>query len=199
MLNDKQLIAFRIASQQFQTILVESKAGLVKFTPLWMFITGPGGTGKTHLVNALKELMKRYGCGHRIYFLAPTGGAAGLIGGETIHTGLGIKIHSKGVDKGSKYGKDLNVEIPLHKREELQTEWKNVDFLLIDEVSMVSAELLCELDAVLCYAKECDDWFGGINIIFSGDFYQFTPVRAQSLYVPITSKKTRQSKTEEKA
>jgi PIF1-like helicase len=151
-LNEKQLVAFQIAANRFQTILVESKTGLVKSRPLQMLLTGPGGTGKTHVVNALKELMKMYHCGHRIRFLAPTGGAAGLIGGQTIHTGCRIKIHTKGIDNSDKYGKDLNVEIPFRKREELRAEWKYVDFLLIDEVSMLSAELLCELDAVLHYA-----------------------------------------------
>ena len=61
---------------------------------------------------------------------------------------------------------------------------------------MVSAELLCEIDHALCYAKEnYDDWFGGINMIFSGDFYQFPPVASTPLYSPLNfSKKSNSNK-----
>jgi len=58
---------------------------------------------------------------------------------------------------------------------------------------MVSAELLCELDTALRYVKEKEDWFGGINIIFSGDFYQHQPVKARALYVPVRSQKSQSS------
>ncbi|KAA1471061.1 hypothetical protein DENSPDRAFT_775769, partial [Dentipellis sp. KUC8613] len=58
--------------------------------PLRLFMTGPGGTGKTHVVNAVKSLMDMYQCGHRIRLLAPTGSAATLIGGTTCHKGLGL-------------------------------------------------------------------------------------------------------------
>ncbi|KDQ05683.1 hypothetical protein BOTBODRAFT_89418, partial [Botryobasidium botryosum FD-172 SS1] len=53
---------------------------------LRMFMTGPGGTGKTHVVKALQALMSLYGCSHCIRFLAPTGTAAALIDGTTIHS-----------------------------------------------------------------------------------------------------------------
>ncbi|KIO27737.1 hypothetical protein M407DRAFT_47174, partial [Tulasnella calospora MUT 4182] len=53
---------------------------------LKMMMTGPGGTGKTHVIRALTALMSLYGCSHRIRFLAPTGSAASLIEGMTIHS-----------------------------------------------------------------------------------------------------------------
>ena len=101
MLNFKQSVAFRIAAQKFGDIL----SGFPNSTkPLCMLMTGPGGTGKTHVVKALKELMARYNCAHHIRFLAPTGAAAALIGGQTIHTGLGLKIQSR--HKGDKQQPD---------------------------------------------------------------------------------------------
>lgn len=92
-LNDKQHIAFLICAQRFKELLQsEPQDQAMSQKPLHMCLTGPGGTGKTHVVNALRELMSRYGCAYRIRLLAPTGGAASLIGGQTIHSGLGISV-----------------------------------------------------------------------------------------------------------
>lgn len=60
--------------------------------PLRMLMTGPGGTGKSHSIKALKEFMEYYGSGHRLRLLAPTGSAASLIDGMTCHKGLSMKI-----------------------------------------------------------------------------------------------------------
>ena len=57
---------------------------------------------------------------------------------------------------------------------------------MIDEFSLLSAELLSEIDAALRFAKETpNEWFGGIMVIFAGDFYQYPPVCATPLYNPI--------------
>lgn len=184
-LNKEQCIAFRITARRLHEILL-APLGASKNKPLRMMMTGPGGTGKTHVVNALYALMKQYNCGYKIRFLAPTGAAAVLIGGQTIHSGFGIKPRAKSGKKDSNDDNTLQYTISERKKAELRAEWRNVDFVLIDEVSMVSAELLCELDSVLRFAKEANDWFGGINIIFSGDFYQHRPVKQRSLIVPIT-------------
>ncbi|KAG1887500.1 uncharacterized protein F5891DRAFT_901016, partial [Suillus fuscotomentosus] len=57
---------------------------------LRMLMTGPGGTGKTHIVKAVQRVMQHYGCAHLIRLLAPTGSAAALIDGMTVHKELGI-------------------------------------------------------------------------------------------------------------
>lgn len=59
-----------------------------------MLLTGPGGTGKTHVVKAVQKVMELYNTSHTIRFLAPTGTAASLIDGMMIHKGLGIKVQS---------------------------------------------------------------------------------------------------------
>ena len=64
-------------------------------------MTGPGGTGKTHVVKAVQKVMEHYNATHRIRFLAPTGLAASLIDGMTVHKGLGIKVKSKDKGKGN--------------------------------------------------------------------------------------------------
>ena len=69
--------------------------------PLHMLMTGPGGTGKTHIVKAVQKVMNYYGYVHKIRFLAPTSSAALLINRMTIHKGLGIKVKSKEKGEGN--------------------------------------------------------------------------------------------------
>ena len=131
-----------------------------------LLLTGPGSTGKTHVVKGLRAVMAAYGCEHKILFLAPTGSAAALIDGITIHQRLGIKIHSNDKGKGRrKLGEnkeDYSVLITIQKRTVLCTEWKDVEVLLLDEASFLGQQLNCEIDA-LHYATECpDEWYGGI-------------------------------------
>jgi hypothetical protein len=68
----------------------------------------------------------------------------------------------------------------------LRAEWKDVDILFLDEASLLSAQLLCEIDYTLRYVKEnFDECFGGLSIIFAGDFYQYPPVMSTALWAPI--------------
>ncbi len=103
-LNQKQQIAFHIGAQRFKELLADEvnvstgNSNIRSGKPLHMLMTGPGGTGKTHVVKALKDLMKMYGFAHRIRFLAPTGTAAALIDGQTIHSALGIPVHLTNAD-----------------------------------------------------------------------------------------------------
>ncbi len=60
-------------------------------TALRLFLCGPGGTGKTHVIRSVQEVMKFYGCEHQLRFLAPTGNAAALIDGTTCHKGTWIE------------------------------------------------------------------------------------------------------------
>ena len=97
-LNSKQWIAYRIIARSFIKIHLNM---LDKPEPIRMLMTGPAGTGKTHVVNAVRALMAEYGDEHSLRTLAPTGTAASLIDGMTIHKGLGIKIKSSQKGKGN--------------------------------------------------------------------------------------------------
>lgn len=191
-LNKEQDLAFRIVGEHFMGSLVTDASGTSPpAKPLRMFMTGPGGTGKTWVVRALKMLMDKHHQGHRIRYLAPTGSAAALIDGTTVHTGLGIRIEKKsGQGKGNRIvgtsSEDWSVVMDPEKRKDLEDEWRHVDYVLIDEISMVSQQLLCEIDHALRNAKRnFDDPFGGASVIFSGDQYQFQPVGGTALYTPI--------------
>jgi len=189
-LNQKQNYAFQIISNHFikRFILKDCSE-----KPLRMLMTGPGGTGKTHVVKALQKVMKFYGCEHKIRFLAPTGSAASLIDGMTVHKGLGIKIikaDAKG--KGNRIigesQEDYTILVSIKNKTQLRDEWRNVDILLIDEASLLNAQLLNEIDHALRYAKERPDaWFGDVSMIFAGDFFQYPPVAGTALYTPIST------------
>jgi hypothetical protein len=105
----------------------------------------------------------------------------------TVHKGLGIKIKSNTKRKGDRGTGDYSALISVQNREQLRDEWRNVEYLLVDEVSLVGLQLLAKIDHALRFAKERPDkWFGGIVVIFSGDFYQFPPVGGSPLYTPIS-------------
>ena len=136
---------------------------------LLMYVGGVGGTGKSHVVNSILRLFSLLGKRKRILVAAPTGAAAILIGGHTIHS-LTMLPESR--------GKDL---------QELSRIWNGVDYLILDEISMVGAKFLSQLNARMTRAKgytgtECDLPFGGVNIIFTGDFRQLKPVCDLALY-----------------
>jgi hypothetical protein len=188
-LNQRQAHAFRIISKHYVKRYIDK---IPSEKPLRMLLTGPGGTGKTHVVKALKQVMSFYNCGHCIHFLAPTGSAASNIDGMTVHKGLGIKIAKKdGCGKGNREignsTDETTLLVSIQNKAQLQDEWKNIDVVLIDEVSLMGAQLLCEIDHTLCFAKEvCNEWFGGITVVFAGDYYQYPPVGGTPLYVPLS-------------
>lgn len=127
---------------------------------LLMYVGGAGGTGKSRIIHALKAYFAARGESHRIKFVAPTGTAAFLIGGQTIHDLCRINLAR---DSGAVSA-------------DMQSEFESVDYLVVDEVSMVGSRLMSGLSSKLGAAKRCDLPFGGINVIFFGDIAQLPPV-----------------------
>ncbi|CAF3029416.1 unnamed protein product [Rotaria sp. Silwood2] len=98
--------------------------------------------------------------------LAPTGIVAAEIDGMTIHSFLGEQ-HNSGKARTIKPGNS-----------KLEKEWALVEYLLIDEMSMVGLTLLAKLNRIICAGKHADPQipFGGVNVIFFGDYLQYRPV-----------------------
>ena len=158
----------RIDTEQLkhQTFLGPNNGQLI------MCIPGCGGTGKSQLIRALSQyffITKRI---QMMRKLAPTGIAAAEIDGMTIHSFLGEQRHS---------GKPRTIKPGDYK---LQREWHHVEYLLIDEMSMVGLTLLAKLNRIICAAKHVDPQvpFGGVNVIFFGDYLQYRPVYDASLH-----------------
>jgi len=130
-----------------------------------VFLTGSAGAGKTFLLNQYIAYLRERGI--TVAVTASTGIAATHIGGQTIHSwsGLGIKdvITPQDLEK-------------IAKRKPLRERLQKVEVLVIDEISMLSKNNLAAVDAILQYFKKSQQAFGGIQVIFCGDFFQLPPV-----------------------
>ncbi len=132
---------------------------LIEHSERHIFITGRAGTGKSTLLNHARSVTKK-----KVAVIAPTGVAAVNINGQTIHSFFGFKpdITMTKVKKVSGSRRDI---------------YKNLDAIIIDEVSMVRADLLDCVDKFLrLNGKNKSAPFGGIQMIFIGDLYQLPPV-----------------------
>ncbi len=127
-----------------------------------LFITGKAGTGKSVLLQYFVKHSKK-----QIAVVAPTGVAAINVGGQTIHSFFGLKLGLQDTDDISQI-RDMGNK----KREIL----KRIDILIIDEISMVSADVMDMIDSKFKYARESYEPFGGCQIIAFGDLYQLPPV-----------------------
>ena len=136
-----------------------------------VFLTGPGGTGKSFLIKTIvkdAELNER-----KVQVCALTGCASILLNckATTLHRFAGFGLANKPINEV--------VEEIFKKKYKLRN-WFKLECLIIDEVSMMSLKLLLILDAIgrKVYNKP-EVPFGGLQVIFSGDFYQLPPVKSQ--------------------
>jgi len=132
-----------------------------------IFLTGSGGVGKSAII---KYYSKMYGHTKSIAITSTTGTSALLIGGTTLHSYLGI-----GLGKASE---DVLVSNILEKSW-LKKKWKDLEVLIIDEVSMMNPELFDKLEKVARIIRNSNKPFGGIQLILSGDLLQLGSVDSE--------------------
>ncbi len=188
-LNHKQDIAFRIVTKAYLCWKVASSSEISngpELYPMRMFLTGPGGMGKTHVIRALMSIMECCGDKHALWFLAPTGSAAAINDGMTIHKVFSLKVPDK-LSQHSTQTMDgrgaFTTSLSVTSRNKLHQNFKDVEVLVIDEVSLLDQAILPEIDARCRFAKERPHWwFGGMIVIFTGDLYQFPPIRGSPIY-----------------
>jgi ATP-dependent DNA helicase PIF1 len=132
-----------------------------------IFITGPGGTGKSALIKHLKQDADKRG--KHIQVCALTGCAAVLLEckAKTLHSWSGIGLGKGPIEQLIK---------KVQKNKHSKALWKETDILVVDEVSMMSLKLFETLDAIGKSVRKDRRPFGGLHLIFSGDFYQLPPV-----------------------
>lgn len=133
-----------------------------------IFLTGPGGSGKTELIRRMVKISQEQN--KSLQVCALTGCAAILLQckAKTIHSFAGIGLANGTVD-------EVIRKVITNKYK--TKNWTGIDILIIDEVSMMSSKLFDILDHIgRRTRKRLDKPFGGIQVILSGDFYQLPPV-----------------------
>ena len=133
-------------------------------------LTGPAGTGKTF---TLKAIIKWTRVNRKtIGVTASTGLAAFLLQGRTVHSFLGIGLATKNAET-----------LALHVQKRLKETYlklQKLDILIIDEISMIDAELFTKISEFLCIIRGVHNQpFGGLQLILTGDFCQLPPVNGK--------------------
>lgn len=131
-----------------------------------VFLTGQAGSGKTFVLNQYIQHLRA--CGVKVAITASTGIAATHIGGTTIHSRSGIGI--------KEFLTDYDIEMMLQK-EHLYKNIENVSVLIIDEISMLSANTLDMVNQVIQAIKNNNLPFWGLQVVCCGDFFQLPPVQ----------------------
>lgn len=139
-------------SDDFQAAL-----NLMEKTNKSLFITGRAGTGKSTLLHLFKSTTRK-----KVVVLAPTGIAALNVGGQTIHSFFGFPAK-------------LIQQNDIKKRRDRRL-YERMEVLIIDEISMVRADLLDHIDYFLRINRNNATPFGGLQVIFFGDLFQLPPV-----------------------
>jgi ATP-dependent DNA helicase PIF1 len=132
-----------------------------------IFITGPGGSGKSALIKMINQ--HAYSQFKNIQVTALTGCAAVLLNSKakTLHSWAGIGLGNGTIEQ---------LVMKIKKSKFAKVVWKNTDILIVDEVSMLSLKLFNTLNEIGKSVRGNFKPFGGIQMIFSGDFFQLPPV-----------------------
>ena len=143
-----------------------------QINPVHIFLSGSGGTGKSHSVKTIYEVVSTELLYHSkepdkpcVLLLGPTGVSAVNIGGTTIHSGLGIKPGVTLLDLSDKM------------KTSLRNKLSEVKMFTIDEFSMVSSDLFFKINGPLLKIFMCSTAveFGGLSILLAADLLQFPP------------------------
>ncbi len=138
----------------------------IKETDCHIFLTGKAGTGKTTFLYGLKEKTPK-----RMIITAPTGVAAINAGGVTLHSFFQMPFGPHIPGRGSA----AHLRQKKIKKEKIEI-MKSLDLLVIDEISMVRADLLDGVDEVLRRYRRSQEPFGGVQLLMIGDLHQLPPV-----------------------
>ncbi|MCX6701835.1 MAG: AAA family ATPase [Candidatus Zambryskibacteria bacterium] len=146
-------------------MMTQSEALDILKTGKNVFLTGPAGSGKTHVLNSYIEYLKSHAVD--VAITASTGIAATHLGGMTIHSWSGIGVRDTLTDY------DID---DLMQRQYLYKRFDRTKVLIIDEVSMLHHFRLDLVEWICRQMKHNERPFGGMQIVLSGDFFQLPPV-----------------------
>lgn len=158
--NTKVKIPIRLSKEQEDVIKLAEQGHNI-------FYTGSAGTGKSILLREMIKILKLTYGSDRVAVTASTGLAACNIGGITVHSFAGIGLGNG--DEATLYKKVRRSRKHLKR-------WQQISTLVIDEISMLNGGLLDKLDYIAKKIRKNQSSFGGIQLIFCGDFFQLPPV-----------------------
>ncbi len=135
-----------------------------------VFMTGGGGVGKSHVIQAVVSQEREKG--RQVTVTASTGVAADQIGGSTLHSFLGLGLAKDPIDK---------LVQQAHRSSKVGSRWRQVQLLVIDEVSMLDPDFFDAVDKVArSVRREPALPFGGVQLLLVGDFFQLPPVHPKT-------------------
>lgn len=156
--------------------MTQAEALTILKTGANVFLTGEPGAGKTYTLNAYVAYLRDHGV--EVAITASTGIASTHIGGMTIHSWSGIGIRKRLSPE------DIDA---IASREYVSKRIRRAKVLVIDEVSMLSPDTLSMVDAVCREVKQKNEAFGGLQVVFVGDFFQLPPVTDKEVVVDAQS------------
>lgn len=164
-------------SEVFKNEKIEMLNRFVQNTDVHIFLTGKAGTGKTTFLRNLAANTYK-----RMVIVAPTGVAAINAGGVTIHSFFQLPFgpiipESQQVNGSTRQQVESQSHKPTFKLNKTKLKiMRSLDLLVIDEISMVRADLLDAVDAALRKARRSSAAFGGVQLLMIGDIQQLAPV-----------------------
>ena len=143
---------------------------IIQYTRRSLFLTGKAGTGKSTFLRHISETTKK-----KHVILAPTGIAAINAGGQTLHSFFKLPFHPL-LPNDSSYS-IRNIRKTLKYSGELTKLLRELELIIIDEISMVRADIIDFIDKVLrIYCRNMREPFGGKQLLLVGDIFQLEPV-----------------------
>ena len=174
--DQKEVLSYILQYLKTWIELDKTKDSIKTFKPLQMTLSGVAGSGKSTLISTLVTAIRKItGKTNSVYVCGPTGTAAFNAGGETCHRLFGIKSRLH------------NPDLSAHAQKTLNEKLKDTIALIVDERSMVSAQLLGTMEA---YCRQAAfqganpelSWGGLPIVILVGDDYQLPPIDQGAFY-----------------
>ncbi|WP_205507949.1 helix-turn-helix domain-containing protein [Longitalea arenae] len=165
-------------STDTSNVLFQLAVRFVNQTNRHLFLTGKAGTGKTTFLKYIRDNTFK-----KLAVVAPTGVAAINAGGVTLHSffqlphGSFIPVHQSGWNSNSSFNTPHTLLTNLRLNNDKKRLLQELELLIIDEVSMLRADILDEIDCILRHVRR-KQWepFGGVQMLYIGDLFQLPPV-----------------------